>query len=109
MHLMPKTKANAPKLLAHETPAEIPTPQKDRNTLLNMERIFLAALTQEDKLMLHEYQRYLNDVWIPGLSRMGLLIKEHEEFMLRTETALRVIGLNYRNGANANYATHLCH
>ncbi|MDR3443441.1 MAG: hypothetical protein P4L65_10565 [Legionella sp.] len=64
--------------------------------LIDMERVFQAPdLSQENKVLLNEYQRYLKNVWIDGLNERqkgntGDLIGEHVEFMQRTESALRL-------------------
>ena len=76
------------------TPSPIPT--KVKPPLIDMERIFHAPdLSQQDKMLLNEYQSYLKDTWVDGLKddkgRIEYLISEHEEFMQRTEKVLNVL------------------
>jgi len=101
-------KPNIPQTSPEAVPLEITTPegaapkattQSSQNEqikrLIDMERVFDAPeLSQEDKIQLNEYQRYLKDTWVyvsPGSEKnTQYLITKHEEFMQRTETALPV-------------------
>ncbi len=69
--------------------------KEQKSALIDMERIFHTPdLSQQDKILLNEYQCYLNDTWVDGLKecqgRTESLIAEHEEFMRRTEKALQL-------------------
>jgi hypothetical protein len=69
-----------------------PAPKEEDKTLIDMKRVFHAPdVSQEDKMRLNEYQRYLKETWVHGISETtGHHIAEHEEFMQRTEEALRL-------------------
>lgn len=91
-----KMELNTPKNVVDTPPA--PTPKEEHAPLIDMERVFKAeGLSQQDKRDLNEYQRYLKDVWIDGIKELKgragdsqLLIDAHEEFVQRTESALRI-------------------
>lgn len=79
----------------HDVSANPPT-QEEKKPLIDMERVFHAPdLSQEDKLVLNEYQHYLQETWehsvIDARTQPGPHIEAHQVFMQRTEEAMRVL------------------
>lgn len=76
-----------------------PKPPEQRVPLIDMEQVFNAEeLSQQDKAQLNEYQRYLQNGWIDGRKELKehsgdteFLIRSHDEFLQRTESAIRLL------------------